>query len=145
IGDFSQIRSHAYIRGNVITGTHCLIGHTTEIKNSILLNHAAAPHFNYLGDSILGNYTNLGAGAKCSNLRLDKKNIHIIVAGKVFNTNRQKLGLILGDYSQLGCNSVTNPGTIFGQKVLCYPCVTVSGYIPNHSLIKGQKFIIEET
>jgi NDP-sugar pyrophosphorylase family protein len=143
IGDGTIIRHGAYIRGDVITGKNCVIGHSSEVKHSILLNNAAAAHFNYVGDSILGNHTNLGAGVICANLRLDKKPIHIIIAGKVFMTDMTKLGLILGDHSQLGCNSVSNPGTVFGKDSFCLPCVNVSGYVPDRFIVKGQQFSLE--
>lgn len=143
IGEGSIIRNGAYIRGNVLLGKKCVVGHASEVKNSILLNHAAAPHFNYVGDSILGNNTNLGAGVICANLRLDKKQISIIIAGKVFHTEMQKLGLILGDGSGLGCNSVANPGTIVGKDSFCSPCLSFGGWIPAGSMVKGQHFTVE--
>jgi NDP-sugar pyrophosphorylase family protein len=142
LGEGTVVRNGAYIRGHVITGKNAVIGHSTEVKNSIFLNHAAAPHFNYVGDSILGNHTNLGAGVVCSNLRLDKKMISIIIAGQVFPTELQKLGLIIGDGSQMGCNAVANPGTILGKDVFCYPCVNVGGWIPGKTIVKGQHFSV---
>ena len=142
LGEGTVVRHGAYIRGYVITGKNAVIGHSTEVKNSIFLDHAAAPHFNYVGNSILGNQTNLGAGVICSNLRLDKKSISIIIAGQVFVTDMQKLGLIMGDRSQIGCNSVANPGTILGKEVFCHPCVNVGGWIPAKSIVKGQHFSV---
>ena len=143
LSEGTAVRHGAYVRGNVITGKNCVIGHATEVKNSIFLDNAAAPHFNYVGDSILGNHTNLGAGVVCANLRLDKKNIHVIIAGRAFDTARQKMGLIAGDFSSMGCNSVSNPGTLLGRESMCFPCVNVSGYIPKGSLVKGQQFSVE--
>ncbi len=143
IGDDSEIRQGAYIRGNVVTGRKCIIGHGTEIKNSLLLNSAKAPHFNYVGDSILGFDTNLGAGVICSNLRLDHQNISLSIHGRIFPTYMKKLGLILGDQSQIGCNTVSNPGTLIGKEVLCFPCINIGGWIPEKSIIKGQKFSVE--
>lgn len=143
IGDFSEIRQGAYIRGHVITGKKCIIGHSTEIKNSILLDGAKAPHFNYVGDSILGKDTNLGAGVICSNLRLDNQNINFLIKGRIFSSRSNKIGLILGDRSQIGCNTVSNPGTLIGKDVLCFPSLNIGGWIPEKSIIKGQKFSVE--
>lgn len=133
------VRHGAYLRGNIITGKHAVIGHASEIKNSIFLDEAKAPHFNYVGDSILGNSTNLGAGAICSNLRLDHKNIVIRFSDKVYDTKQKKLGLILGDLSQIGCNVVTNPGTFIGKNSICYPNMNVKGWIKENSIIKQTK------
>lgn len=138
IGENCHIRHGAYIRGNLICGDHCVIGHDTEIKNSILLDHACAAHFAYLGDSILGNHVNLGAGTKCANLKLDHGQIYIHVEGQRIQTGLRKFGAIIGDCSQTGCNTVTNPGTLMGQNVLCYPVINVGGFVPSNSLVKSQ-------
>ncbi len=122
IGKHCQIRHGAYIRSHVIAGEGCVIGHATEIKSSILLDRAHAAHFNYVGDSILGNQTNLGAGTILANLRLDNRPITVRFEGKKHPTGLRKLGAILGDESQLGCNSVTNPGTLLPRKSLILPC-----------------------
>lgn len=143
IGDHSEVRQGAYIRGHVITGKKCIIGHATEIKNSILFDGAKAPHFNYVGDSILGKDTNLGAGVICSNLRLDNQNINFLIKGRIFSSKSNKIGLILGDRSQIGCNTVSNPGTLIGKDVLCFPSLNIGGWIPEKSIIKGQKFSVE--
>jgi NDP-sugar pyrophosphorylase family protein len=137
IGNNCQIRHGAYIRGDVIAGEACVIGHNTEIKHSILLDRASAAHFNYVGDSILGNGVNLGAGVKCANLRLDHSPISIVFEGKTYKTGLKKLGAIIGDGSQLGCNSVTNPGLLMGRQSLAYPCINVHGYIPERGRAKG--------
>lgn len=139
IGKNCTIRHGAYIRGNLITGDHCVVGHTTEIKNAIFLNHAVAAHFAYIGDSILGNDVNLGAGTKCANLRLDRANIAASVNGRKIDTGRHKLGAIFGDGSQTGCNSVTNPGTFFGKNACCYPCMNVGGFIPSGRMLKPKE------
>lgn len=136
IGKNCTIRHGAYIRGGVITGNGCVIGHDTEMKNTLLLNNAHAAHFAYLGDSILGKGVNLGAGTKCANLRLDGREIHIHIEGIRYSTKRRKLGAILGDGVQIGCNAVTNPGTLFGKNAQCYPCLNVGGYIPPRSIVK---------
>lgn len=136
IGENCSIRQGAYIRGHVIVGDNCVIGHDSEIKNSIMLNHSNAPHFAYVGDCILGNYVNLGAGTKCSNLRLDHGEVVIHFLNKKINTGLKKFGAILGDETQIGCNCVINPGTITGKGVQCYPCISFGGYIPPKSIIK---------
>jgi NDP-sugar pyrophosphorylase family protein len=123
IGKECQVRHGAYIRGNVIVGDRCVVGHTTEMKGSIMLNDAHAAHFAYVGDSILGNKVNLGAGTVLANLRLDRKKVAVLVDGKRVDTGRKKLGAILGDRAQTGCNAVLNPGTLFKPDQTCLPCV----------------------
>lgn len=129
IGNRCHIRHGAYIRGHVITGDGCVIGHATEIKDTILLHEAKAPHFAYVSHSILGNRVNLGAGVKCANLKLNRTSVTINYDGKKYDTQQRKLGAIIGDDCQLGCNSVTNPGTVLGKKVFCRPNTTLSGVI----------------
>lgn len=136
IGENCTIRHGAYLRGEVVTGNECVIGHDTEVKHSILLNHAQAAHFAYLGDCILGNKVNLGAGTKCANLRLDNKPVAIHFNGTVYSTNLRKMGAILGDGTQLGCNTVTNPGTLTGKEVFSYPCTNFGGVVAEKSIIK---------
>ena len=136
IGENCIIRQGAYIRGWVVTGKGCVVGHGVEIKNSILLNKSVAAHFNYVGDSILGNNVNLGAGAKLANLKFDHKEISIFLGGKKWPTSLKKFGAVLGDGVQLGCNAVTNPGTLMGPESACYPCVSVKGFVPSKTIIK---------
>ena len=136
IGKQCVVRHGAYIRGNVITGDHCVIGHDSEVKHAIFLDRAHAAHFAYVGDSILGNGVNLGAGVKCANFRLDQGNIQLRLETQQMATGLRKLGAIIGDGAQIGCNTVTNPGTLIGQAVRCYPCLNIEGFIPSHSLIK---------
>jgi len=136
IGEKCTIRHGAYIRGDLIAGDECVIGHDTEIKNAILLNGAHAAHFAYVGDSILGNNVNLGAGTKCANVKLDVKNIIIHHEGQHYATNLRKFGAVIGDNSQLGCNSVTNPGTLLGKNVYLYPCTNFGGFAPEDSSIR---------
>jgi NDP-sugar pyrophosphorylase family protein len=136
IGKNCQIRHGAYIRGSVLIGDHCVVGHDTEVKNAIFMDYAQAGHFAYLGDSVLGRYVNLGAGTKCANLKLDKTNICLKNNGNNLDSGLRKFGAILGDYSQTGCNSVTNPGTLLGPASQLYPCVNVGGFIPASSLVK---------
>ena len=128
IGEDVLIRSGAYVRKYSLLGKGVIIGHGTEVKNSILLNGAHAAHFSYVGDSILGKDVNLGAGVKCANLRLDKKKIALNYQGKIFQTNLEKMGAIIGDYSQIGCNAVLNPGTFLAKHSLCRPLQSVKGF-----------------
>jgi len=139
IGRNNSIRQGAYIRGNVIVGDNCVVGHATEAKNTVFLNGAQAGHFAYLGDTILGVKCNVGAGTKCANLKLDWKEVVVRTKGQTFNTDLRKFGAILGDYVQIGCNAVTNPGTMIGPHSRCYPCLNFGGVIPPHSIVKPEK------
>ena len=125
IGDFTEIRQGAYVRGDCLLGNGCTVGHTTEIKHSIFLDGATAGHFAYIGDSILGHNVNLGAGTKFANLKFAPGTISVVYEKKRYNTERRKLGAILGDDVQTGCNAVTNPGTILGCKSLVGPNMAV--------------------
>jgi NDP-sugar pyrophosphorylase family protein len=129
LGDGTVVRSGAYLREYVLTGENCIIGHTTEVKHSIFLSRASAAHFNYVGDSILGNGVNLGAGAKCANLRFDHQPIRIRFENKKIETGLKKMGAILGDNAQMGCNAVSNPGTLFFPNTTCDPCANVRGVL----------------
>ncbi|MFV0439345.1 MAG: hypothetical protein ACK5PS_18345 [Desulfopila sp.] len=136
IGDCTEIRQAAYLRGHCLAGKRCVIGHATEVKHSIFLNDAKAGHFAYLGDSILGTNVNLGAGTKFANLKMVPGNVIIHCDGARHDTGRRKFGAILGDGSQTGCNSVTNPGTIFGRRCLLMPNTTTKGtYYPENSRV----------
>lgn len=125
IGSGCQIRHSAYIRGNVITGDRCVIGHSSEIKHSIFLNDAKAPHFNYVGDTILGNHVNLGAGVICANFRLDHGEVVVEIGKEQHRTGTKKFGAIIGDGSQIGCNSVTNPGVLLRKKTYSRACTSI--------------------
>lgn len=142
IGDYCSIRHGAYIRGNVLVGDHCVIGHSTEVKNSIFLNHSQAAHFCYVGDSILGSHVNLGAGVKLANLLFNKKNIKINTNEGAVDTQRRKLGAVLGDYAQIGCNSVTNPGTILCKQSCVHPCINLGGIVSKEYVIKSNIEVI---
>ncbi len=137
IGRQAILRHGAYLRGPVILGDYCVIGHSAEVKHSILLDFASAAHLVYVGNSILGNRVNLGAGAKCANLRFDRKEIAIFYEGKKIRTGLSKFGAILGDRTQIGCNAVLNPGTLIGKESLCYPLLNIQGYFPPGSRMKG--------
>lgn len=145
IGANCTIRHGAYIRGSFVCGDNCTIGHDSEIKEAIFLDDVHASHFAYVGDSILGNHVNLGAGTKCANLRFDRKPIEVRGQGLAIETGRKKFGAILGDHTQTGCNSVTLPGTCTGKKVLINACVSAGGFIPeNHLAIYPEKIVIRE-
>ena len=125
IGEGSQVRHGAYVRPYVLTGKRCVIGHSTEVKHSILLDGAQAPHFNYVGDSILGKGVNLGAGVICANFRLDHGEVIVEIEGKRFKTGLRKFGAILGDLSQIGCNSVLNPGVLLRKRTFSRACSSI--------------------
>lgn len=136
IGKGTEIRPCAYIRGSVITGANCVIGNSTELKNCILLDNVQVPHYNYVGDSILGNNAHLGAGAICSNLKADKKEI-IIRGQKIYKTGLRKLGGILADGTDVGCGCVLNPGTVIGKNTSVYPLNALRGVFPPDCIIKS--------
>ncbi|MFP3983571.1 MAG: hypothetical protein ACLFV2_07770 [Desulfurivibrionaceae bacterium] len=137
IGDNTEIRQGAYIRGYCLAGNRCVIGHTTEIKHSVLLDGAKAGHFAYLGDSILGNEVNLGAGTKMANLKFLPGNILIRTGEQTYDTGLRKCGAVMGDHSQTGCNAVTNPGTLLGKKTLVAPNTTApAGYHKEGTIIR---------
>lgn len=137
IGANCHIRPNAYFRGDVILGDDCVVGNATELKNTVFLDGAAAPHYNYCGDSILGNRANLGAGTKLSNFKISAdKTIRIPVDGKLIDTGLVKFGAILGDGAQTGCNAVLNPGTVVGRNSLVYACCAVRGYVPPDTIVK---------
>ncbi|HEY1718702.1 MAG TPA: DapH/DapD/GlmU-related protein [Verrucomicrobiae bacterium] len=138
IGKNCQIRHNAYIRENVIIGDDCVIGNSTEIKNSILFNQAAAPHFNYIGDSILGHKAHLGAGVKISNIKLLAGNIFVEIDGQPFDTSLGKFGALLGDGAEAGCNAVLNPGSILGRSAVIYPNVFWRGILPANMIAKNK-------
>jgi UDP-N-acetylglucosamine diphosphorylase / glucose-1-phosphate thymidylyltransferase / UDP-N-acetylgalactosamine diphosphorylase / glucosamine-1-phosphate N-acetyltransferase / galactosamine-1-phosphate N-acetyltransferase len=146
IGENCEVRQGAYIRGSGLMGDHSILGHASEMKNSILLNAAKAPHFAYVGDSILGNDVNLGAGTKLSNLTVSSEKdlttgkrptIRLRVDGAEIDTGLAKMGAIIGDNAQTGCNAVTNPGTIIGKNTLVYANTSVAkGLVPENSIVK---------
>lgn len=137
IGDMTEVRQGAYLRGYCLIGARCVVGHVTEVKHSIFLDDAKAGHFAYLGDSILGNDVNLGAGTKLANLRFASGDVQVKTKEGPISTGLRKLGAIFGDKTQTGCNSVTNPGTLLGKKSIVMPNTTApSGYHSNSSLIR---------
>lgn len=138
IGKNCKIRHNAYIRENVIVGDDCIVGNSTEIKNSLLFNHAVAPHYNYVGDSILGHKAHLGAGVKISNYKLMPGNIEVEMDGQPFDTGLRKFGALLGDGVEIGCNAVLNPGSIIGRGAVIYPNVFWRGILPANMIAKNK-------
>lgn len=146
IGKNCQIRHGAYVRGDVIIGNNCIVGHSSELKNCIMLDKAQCPHFNYVGDSILGRSVNLGAGTRLSNLPVvsvkdaetgKRPSIIITIGNETFDTGLSKFGAVLGDGSQTGCNVVTNPACLIGRNTLVYPNATLrKGYYPDNKIVK---------
>ncbi|MBI5769320.1 MAG: UDP-N-acetylglucosamine diphosphorylase [Verrucomicrobia bacterium] len=141
IGARTQIRPGAYIRGNVIVGEGCVLGNACEFKNCLLMDHVQVPHFNYVGDSILGNGAHLGAGAICSNLRLDQQPIVVRTAEASYETGLKKFGAILGDQAEVGCNAVLNPGSLLGKRALVSPTVSFAGVLPPATIAHARPVI----
>ena len=135
IGHGTEIRPGAYLRGNVITGENCVLGNSSEFKNCILLDKVQAPHYNYVGDSILGNKAHMGAGSICSNLKSDGK--AVVVHGDVdYEPGIRKIGGILADGADIGCGCVINPGTVIGKKTSVYPLTSLRGVFPANCIVK---------
>ena len=142
IGEGTQVRPGAFIRGSVITGANCVIGNSSELKNCILLENVQVPHYNYVGDSILGNNAHMGAGSICSNLKSDGKPV-IIHADNDYETGQRKIGGILADGADVGCGCVLNPGTVIGKNTSVYPLNALRGVFPANSIVKSQNNIVE--
>ncbi len=138
IGEGCEIRNGAYIRENVIIGSGCVIGNSCELKNCIVFDEAQIPHFNYVGDSILGYKAHLGAGAILSNVKLDHSEIIISTSRGLLPTGLKKFGALLGDRVEVGCNSVLNPGSIVGRDSIIYPGTIWRGVVPANSVVKTQ-------
>jgi len=141
IGKNCQLRHNAYLREDVIVGDGCVIGNSCEFKNSFLFNGCNVPHFSYVGDSILGHKAHLGAGVKVSNVKLVKGNVTVEVNGKPIDTGLRKFGALVGDNTDVGCNSVLNPGTIIGRGSIVYPCTNWRGYLPPGQIAKNKSEI----
>ncbi len=141
----SELRHCAFIRGGVLVGKNCVVGNSVELKNSILFDGAQVPHFNYVGDSVLGYRAHLGAGAITSNIKSDKSNVTIQNGTEKIDTGLRKFGALVGDNVEVGCNSVLNPGTIIGKNTSIYPLSSVRGVIPENCIYKGKNDIIEKS
>ena len=138
IGRNCQIRHNAYIREHVIVGDHCVVGNSCELKNAVLFNHCQVPHFNYVGDSILGYKAHLGAGVILSNYKSFGGNVTVEMNGQPFDTGLRKFGALLGDGAEVGCNAVLNPGSIIGRGAIIYPGVNWRGFLPANMIAKNQ-------
>ena len=138
IDENAEIRHCAFIRGNAIIGKSSVVGNSTELKNVILFDNVQVPHYNYVGDSVLGHYSHMGAGSITSNLKSDKSLVTVKYDGGKFETGRKKFGAMLGDFVEVGCGSVLNPGTIIGKNTNIYPLSSVRGYVPGGSIYKKQ-------
>lgn len=142
IGRNCVIRHNAYIRENVIIGDECIIGNSCEIKNAFLLNGCEVPHFNYVGDSILGYQAHLGAGVKISNLKLVEGPVIVKYNGQIYNTGLRKFGALIGDKAQIGCNAVLSPGSIIGKRSIIYPCVHWRGVLEHAKIAKNSELVV---
>lgn len=144
IGHNTEVRHCAYIRGSVLAGENCVIGNSTELKNCILFDNVQVPHYNYVGDSILGYRSHMGAGAVTSNVKSDKTPVVIKGPdGKSIETDRKKVGAMLGDCVEVGCGSVLNPGTVIGRETSVYPLSSVRGVIPAGSIYKAAGNVVK--
>ena len=144
IGKDAEVRHCAFIRGSAIIGKNCVIGNSTEVKNSIIFDEVQIPHYNYVGDSILGFRSHLGAGAITSNVKNDKSNVEVNFALGKMDTKLRKFGAIVGDFSQIGCNSVLNPGTIIGRNCSIYPLSNVRGLVNENSIYKAPGKVVQK-
>ncbi len=142
IGNGTEIRPGAFIRGSVITGENCVIGNSSELKNCILLDKVQVPHYNYVGDSVLGNKAHMGAGSICSNLKSDGKAV-VIHADVDYETGLRKIGGILADGADVGCGCVLNPGTVIGKNTSVYPLTSLRGVFPANCIVKSKETVVE--
>ena len=144
IGKNTEVRHCAFIRGNAIVGENCVVGNSTELKNVVLFNNVQVPHYNYVGDSVLGYKSHMGAGSICSNVKSDKKLVVVKDGDDQIETGIKKFGAMLGDYVEVGCGSVLNPGTVIGRNSNIYPLSPVRGCVPADSIYKNAKEIVKK-
>ena len=142
IGKDAEVRHCAFIRGNAIVGEGAVVGNSTELKNVILFNKVQVPHYNYVGDSVLGYKSHMGAGAVTSNVKSDKSLVKVKVGEKTIETGLKKFGAMLGDEVEVGCGSVLNPGTVVGNHSNIYPLSSVRGFVPANSIYKKQGEVV---
>ena len=145
IGEGCEIRHGAFIRGSAFIGKNCVVGNSTELKNVILFDGVQIPHYNYVGDSILGYKAHMGAGAITSNVKSDYSKVVVRNGSECINTGRKKCGAMIGDYAEIGCNTVLNPGTVIGRHTNVYPLSIVRGIVPENSIMKTGGIIIKKT
>ncbi|MBQ3376532.1 MAG: UDP-N-acetylglucosamine pyrophosphorylase [Erysipelotrichaceae bacterium] len=142
IGPKTEVRHCAFIRGSALVGADCVVGNSVELKNVILFDHVQTPHYNYVGDSILGYYSHMGAGSITSNVKSDKKLVVVHNGTENIETGLKKFGAMIGDHVEVGCNSVLNPGTVIGRDSNVYPTSCVRGVVPENSIWKNSGEII---
>jgi len=145
IGPGTEVRHCAFIRGSALVGADCVVGNSVELKNVILFDHVQTPHYNYVGDSILGYCSHMGAGSITSNVKSDKKLVVVHDAGGDAETGVKKFGAMLGDHVEVGCNAVCNPGTVIGRNSSVYPTSCVRGVVPADSIWKDSGEIVKRT
>jgi NDP-sugar pyrophosphorylase family protein len=144
IGAYTEVRHCAYVRGSVLVGNGAVVGNSTEVKNAILFDEVQVPHYNYVGDSILGYKSNMGAGAITSNMKSDRTIISMDCGNTRIDTGLKKFGAVLGDYVEVGSNSVLNPGSVVGSGASIYPLSMVRGFVPSDSIYKRQGEIVQK-
>ncbi len=144
IGHESEVRHGAFVRGSALVGNGAVVGNSVELKNCVLFDGVQVPHYNYVGDSILGYRSHMGAGAITSNVKSDRSNVTVRMDRGAVETGCRKLGAVLGDFVEVGCNSVLNPGTVIGVHTNVYPLSSVRGYIPPNCIYKGKNDIVKK-
>ena len=142
IGAGTEVRHCAFIRGSALVGENCVVGNSTEVKNAVIFDNVQVPHYNYVGDSVLGFRSHMGAGVVASNFRSDKGNVGVRDGDQKIETGMRKLGAILGDGVDVGCNSVLCPGSVVGRDAIIYPLSRVRGFVPERSILKGDGSIV---
>ena len=145
IGAETEVRHCAFIRGSALVGKKCVVGNSVELKNVILFDNVQTPHYNYVGDSILGYKSHMGAGSITSNVKSDKTLVTVKNGKERIETGRKKFGAILGDHVEVGCNSVLNPGTVLGRRASVYPTSCVRGCVPEDHIFKDKDHIVKRT
>lgn len=145
IGAETEVRHCAFIRGAALVGANCVVGNSVELKNVILFDHVQTPHYNYVGDSILGYYSHMGAGSITSNVKSDKLPVIVHNGTEQINTGMKKFGAMLGDYVEVGCNAVCNPGTVIGRHCNVYPTSCVRGVVPENSIWKDSGIVVKKS
>ena len=144
IGPETEVRHCAFIRGSAVVGKNCVVGNSVELKNVVLFDNVQTPHYNYVGDSVLGYKSHMGAGSLTSNVKSDKTLVVVKNGTELIETGRKKFGAVLGDYVEVGCNSVLNPGTVVGRHSNIYPTSCVRGVVPPESIWKDREHVVKK-